>query len=327
MSILRIENLAIEFGAREPVRAVDGVSLNVERGETVAIVGESGSGKSVTSLSILRLLPRQARVMSGEIWLDGEDLAQKSEREMRAIRGDRVSMIFQEPMTSLNPAHTIGRQVMEPFRIHAKTPASEARRRAIELLRLVRISDPEQRLRQYPHELSGGTRQRVMTAIALAREPELLIADEPTTALDVTTQAQILELLRDLRSQLGMAILLITHDFGVVAELAERVVVMYGGRVVERGPVLDIFDRPQHPYTQALLAARPRLGSGAASSARDRLQGIPGVVGALRAGLVGCRFCERCAFATPRCRLEPPEMIAVTERHSAACHLLERGLT
>jgi peptide/nickel transport system ATP-binding protein len=323
MAFLRIENLAVEFGdGGQAVRAVDGLDLDVESGETVAIVGESGSGKSVTSLSILRLLARSARIVSGAIWLGGENLLDKSEREMRDIRGNRVAMIFQEPMSSLNPAYTIGKQIAEPLRIHRNMRGAQARNQAKELLQLVQIAEPERRLGEYPHELSGGMRQRVMIAIALACGPALLIADEPTTALDVTTQAQILDLMRDLKAKLSMAILLVTHDFGVVAELAERVVVMYAGRVVEQGPILEIFDRPQHPYTKALMAARPELGSSFAPLAPARLADIPGIVTVLRADAVGCSFSERCAFATPRCKIETPKLKAATARHRVACHLV-----
>ena len=323
MSFLKIEGLVVEFGGGpQAIRALDGLDLDVERGETVAIVGKSGSGKSVASLSILGLLARSAHIVSGSIWLDGENLLDKSDREMRAIRGNRVAMVFQEPMSSLNPAHTIGKQIAEPLWIHRGLRGAQARAQALALLRLAQIADPERRLDEYPHELSGGMRQRVMIAIALACKPALLIADEPTTALDVTTQAQILDLMRDLKAQLSMAVLLVTHDFGVVAELADRVVVLYAGRVVERGPALEIFDHPRHPYTRALMAARPELEALFAEAAIARLADIPGVVQPLRKDAVGCGFAERCTFTTPRCRIETPALREIGAGHRAACHLV-----
>jgi peptide/nickel transport system ATP-binding protein len=261
--LLAIEDLQTHFFTRDGVvRAVDGVSYAVEAGETLAVVGESGCGKSVTALSILRLVPSPpGRIVGGAIRFEGVDLLQIGEGEMRRIRGNEISMIFQEPMTSLNPVLTVSRQITETLILHQGLRARAAAARAIEMLRLVRIPEPERRARQYPHELSGGMRQRVMIAMALACHPKLLIADEPTTALDVTIQAQILDLMRELKSEIGAAIILITHDLGVVAEMAQRVVVMYAGRKVEEAPVGDLFRRPQHPYTLGLLASVPRLGT------------------------------------------------------------------
>ena len=261
--LLAIEDLQTHFFTRDGVvRAVDGVSYAVEAGETLAVVGESGCGKSVTALSILRLVPSPpGRIVGGTIRFEGVDLLQIGEGEMRRIRGNEISMIFQEPMTSLNPVLTVSRQITETLILHQGLTARAAAARAIEMLRLVRIPEPERRARQYPHELSGGMRQRVMIAMALACYPKLLIADEPTTALDVTIQAQILDLMRELKSEIGAAIILITHDLGVVAEMAQRVVVMYAGRKVEEAPVGDLFRRPQHPYTLGLLASVPRLGA------------------------------------------------------------------
>ncbi|HJT05655.1 MAG TPA: ABC transporter ATP-binding protein, partial [Stellaceae bacterium] len=261
--LLAIDDLRTHFFTRDGVvRAVDGVSFDVGAGETLAVVGESGCGKSVTALSVLRLVPSPpGRIVSGAIRFDGSDLLRLTEAEMRSIRGNAISMIFQEPMTSLNPVLTVARQIGETLRLHQGLDAAAAEQRAIEMLRLVRIPEPERRARQYPHELSGGMRQRVMIAMALACNPKLLIADEPTTALDVTIQAQILDLMRELKTRIDAAIILITHDLGVVAEMAQRVVVMYAGRKVEEAPVRDLFRRPRHPYTLGLLASVPRLGA------------------------------------------------------------------
>ena len=324
--LLAIEDLQTHFFTRDGVvRAVDGVSYAVEAGETLAVVGESGCGKSVTALSILRLVPSPpGRVVGGAIRFEGVDLLQIGEGEMRRIRGNEISMIFQEPMTSLNPVLTVSRQITETLILHQGLTARAAAARAIEMLRLVRIPEPERRARQYPHELSGGMRQRVMIAMALACHPKLLIADEPTTALDVTIQAQILDLMRELKSEIGAAIILITHDLGVVAEMAQRVVVMYAGRKVEEAPVGDLFRRPQHPYTLGLLASVPRLGATLGRAEPPRLAEIPGTVPSLRDPIVGCAFAPRCAYATERCSREAPPLEAKTAAHLAACFESER---
>jgi len=324
--LLAIEDLQTHFFTRDGVvRAVDGVSYAVEAGETLAVVGESGCGKSVTALSILRLVPSPpGRIVGGAIRFEGVDLLQIGEGEMRRIRGNEISMIFQEPMTSLNPVLTVSRQITETLILHQGLTARAAAARAIEMLRLVRIPEPERRARQYPHELSGGMRQRVMIAMALACYPKLLIADEPTTALDVTIQAQILDLMRELKSEIGAAIILITHDLGVVAEMAQRVVVMYAGRKVEEAPVGDLFRRPQHPYTLGLLASVPRLGATLGRAEPPRLAEIPGTVPSLRDPIVGCAFAPRCAYATERCSREAPPLEAKTAAHLAACFESER---
>ena len=298
-------------------RAVDGVSFDVGRGETVAVVGESGSGKSVTALSILRLIRPPGRIESGSsIVFEGRELLSLTDEEMRAVRGDRISMIFQEPMSALNPVLTVGEQIAEVVRVHSDAGRRKAWERAVEMLALTGIASPRERAKEYPHQLSGGMRQRVMIAMALALDPALLIADEPTTALDVTIQAQILELLAELQQQLGMAILLITHDLGVVAEVADRVVVMYGGEVVERAVVDQLFAVPQHPYTRGLMAAMPRL-----SERRERLKTIPGIVPPSTAWPAGCRFRDRCSYAWSRCEQEHPPLYTVAIEHESRCHL------
>ncbi len=318
--LLEIENLRTHFYTSDGVvRAVDGVSYSVNAGETLAIVGESGCGKSVTAMSILRLLPSPpARIVSGSIRFDGRDLLAIGEDEMRHIRGNEISMIFQEPMTSLNPVLTVGRQIAETLELHQGLAAAAAYARAIEMLDLVRIPDPARRAGEYPHQLSGGMRQRVMIAMALACNPKLLIADEPTTALDVTIQAQILELMLDLKRKIGAAIILITHDLGVVAETAQRVVVMYAGRKVEEASVEALFDRPRHPYTLGLMGSIPRLGS-ADDDARPRLTEIPGIVPRLTEPIAGCAFAERCNFAIDRCRIEAPSLTECVPGHLSAC--------
>jgi peptide/nickel transport system ATP-binding protein len=319
--LLEIDGLKTHFFTRDGiVRAVDGVSFSVAPGETLAVVGESGCGKSVTSLSIMRLIASPpGRIVEGTIRFQGTNLLDLSEREMRDIRGNDISMIFQEPMTSLNPVLTIGRQITETLTLHQGLDRAAADARAIEMLRLVGIPDPAQRLKQYPHELSGGMRQRVMIAMALACDPKLLIADEPTTALDVTVQAQILDIMRLLKSKTGAAIILITHSLGVVAEMAQRVVVMYGGRKVEEAPVGALFATPRHPYTQALLGSVPRLGSSLADNDKGRLAEIPGVVPSLKEAIPGCIFAPRCTHATPRCREEYPPLEEKTAGHWVAC--------
>jgi peptide/nickel transport system ATP-binding protein len=312
--LLDVRGLVTRFQTEaSELRAVDGVSFAVPGGATVGVVGESGSGKSVTALSILRLVADPpGRVVGGEIWFEGRDLLKLSEREMRALRGDRISMIFQEPMTSLNPVLTVGDQVAEPLILHRSMNRRAARAEATELLRKVGIADPARRAGEYPHQLSGGMRQRVMIAMALACRPKLLIADEPTTALDVTIQAQIIELLDELRKELGMALLLITHDLGVVAESCDRVVVMYAGHVVEQADARALFERPRHPYTAGLLRSIPTFQTAQAGD-RARLQEIPGMVPRLDQLPAGCRFQDRCPRVQDRCRAEapplaPPEM-------------------
>lgn len=314
--LLAVDDLVTTFSTEEGlVTPVDGVSFTVERGETVGVVGESGCGKSVTSLSILRLVPSPpGRIAQGRILFEGQDLLTLSEREMRAIRGRDIAMIFQEPMTSLNPVFTCGDQILEALRRHQKVSATEARDQALELLHLVGIPLPEQRLGAYPHQLSGGMRQRIMIAMALCCHPRLLIADEPTTALDVTIQAQILDLLRHLKKQLSMAVLLITHDLGVVAETAERVVVMYAGKVVEEAPVRTLFHAPRHPYTEGLLRSIPRL-----DERRESLPVIDGMVPNLLDLPSGCRFHPRCPRAERRCREEAPALRSFGEGHRVAC--------
>jgi peptide/nickel transport system ATP-binding protein len=314
--LLEIEDLRTWFFTSDGVvRAVDGVSYSVAAGETLAVVGESGCGKSVTAMSVLRLLPSPpARIVSGAIRFEGRDLLTASEAEMRKIRGNEISMIFQEPMTSLNPVFTVGRQIAETLELHQGLTTAEADARAVEMLELVRIPEAKRRASEFPHQLSGGMRQRVMIAMALACKPKLLIADEPTTALDVTIQAQILELMLDLKEKVGAAIVLITHDLGVVAETAQRVVVMYAGRKVEEATVEDLFARPLHPYTRGLMGSIPRLAGGA-----KRLTEIPGIVPRLNQPIVGCAFAERCAFVQPRCRTEAPAFEAKAPGHFAAC--------
>jgi len=293
--------------------AVDGVSLALEEGRTLGLVGESGCGKSVTALSIMGLIAPPGRVRSGEILFEGEDLARASQKRMRSIRGDRIAMIFQEPMTSLNPAFTIGDQIVEGILRHRDVGRAEARRQAIEMLERVHMPSPAQRYAEHPHKLSGGMRQRAMIAMALACKPRLLIADEPTTALDVTIQAQILDLMRQLRDETGTAIILITHDLGVVAELAQDVAVMYSGRIVEKAPVRELFARPQHPYTVGLLGSIPKL-----DREQSRLAAIEGQVPDPLVPPPGCRFAPRCPWMTDKCRDEPP-LDAVENGQLARC--------
>jgi oligopeptide/dipeptide ABC transporter ATP-binding protein len=328
MPLLEIRNLVTAFhtpAGRVP--AVDGVSLEIDRGRVLGLVGESGCGKSVTAMSILGLVAAPGTIESGEILLDSAagplDLARLPEPELRRVRGGRIGMIFQEPMTSLNPVFTVGEQVAEVVRLHRRVDRAAARARALEMFRLVRLADPERRLDEYPHQLSGGMRQRVMIAMALACEPDLVIADEPTTALDVTIQAQILELLADLRRRLGTAILLITHDLGVVAETCDEVAVMYAGRIVERAAAAELFARPAHPYTMGLLAARPSV----AGRAAGQLRTIPGMVPPPQHYPTGCRFHPRCEFARaaagpagPACAAVAPDLRPVAADHLARCH-------
>ncbi|MBO1114825.1 ABC transporter ATP-binding protein [Bordetella petrii] len=314
--LLEVDNLSTYFDTvAGTVRSVDGVSYRVEAGRTLGVVGESGCGKSVTALSILRLVPTPpGRYAGGQVRYRGANLLDLTEKQMRRIRGNRISMIFQEPMTSLNPVLTVGRQIAETVMVHQGASRRDAYRRAEEMLRLVQIAEPARRVHEYPHQLSGGMRQRVMIALALACNPEVLIADEPTTALDVTIQAQIIDLLRSLQQKLGMGIVMITHDLGVVAECCDRVVVMYAGRKVEEAPVAELFDRPLHPYTRALMASMPSMNTSA-----DRLAEIPGMVPAPSELGQGCSFAPRCAYATERCRREIPGLDAHGGDHVVAC--------
>jgi len=320
--ILAVDGLTTRFETANGVfDAVADLSYTLARGETLAIVGESGCGKSVQALSVMRLIATPpARIVAGSVRYGGRDLVTAGEAELRRMRGNRISMIFQEPMTSLNPSMTVGRQIAEALEFHKGMSGGEAASRAIELLALVRIPEPARRAREYPHRLSGGMRQRVMIAMALACEPEILIADEPTTALDVTIQAQILELLRDLQERLGSAVILITHDLGVVAETADRVVVMYAGRKVEEAAVADLFARPCHPYTFGLLGSVPRLDQETpAGEARRRLTEIPGVVPPAWNLPQGCAFAPRCPLAIDKCRAERPPLMEALPGHLAAC--------
>jgi peptide/nickel transport system ATP-binding protein len=321
-AILEVRDLHTQFNTLDGVvRAVDGVSFDVARGETLGIVGESGCGKSVTALSILRLIPPETgRIAQGSIRFEGTELTALGEGEMKSLRGHRISMIFQEPMTSLNPVLTVGTQIAENVVRHMNVSWSAARERAREMLDLVRIADARRRLDEYPHQLSGGMRQRVMIAMALSCDPQVLIADEPTTALDVTIQAQILDLMLELKEKTGTAIVLITHDLGVVAETTERVVVMYAGRKVEEAPVEALFENPLHPYTRGLMRAIPRLDVEAdAAGTRPRLQEIPGLVPILTQPIVGCAFAARCGLATDRCRTTAPPFVDAGNGHTVAC--------
>jgi peptide/nickel transport system ATP-binding protein/oligopeptide transport system ATP-binding protein len=317
-TLLSVENLVTAFKTeRGTIRAVDGISFTIGKGQTVGLVGESGCGKSVTSLSCLRLVQSPPGfIESGKISFAGRDILALSEAEMRKVRGNKISMIFQEPMTSLNPVFTIGDQISEVFKIHQGMNKKEARAQAIEMLKLVRIPAPDKRVDEYPHQLSGGMRQRVMIAMALACRPELLIADEPTTALDVTIQAQILDLMAKLQTELNMAILLITHDLGVVAEVCDYVIVMYAGKIAEQGPVAEIFREPKHPYTVGLMNSIPRLGHKS-----EYLPTIEGQVPSLANLPRGCRFQARCPHAFDKCRVTEPTLKDVGPDHKAACWL------
>jgi len=316
VTLLSVSNLRVVFASgQDGLPAVDDIGFDVAEGEVLGIVGESGSGKSVTALSIMGLLPKPpARVAAGSIKFQGQDLLGLTEREMRGIRGRGIGMIFQEPMTSLNPVFPIGDQLMETVRVHERMGATAQRERAIAMLAKVGIAEPERRLSDYPHQLSGGMRQRVMIAMALACNPKLLIADEPTTALDVTIQQQILELLLDLREELGMAIIIITHNMGVVAEMADRVIVMYAGRIVERAPVSELFEQPAHPYTRGLLESIPAL-----TDERDRLKTIPGTLPNPAALPPGCRFEPRCQWRIAACAAALPPLMLLRDDHESAC--------
>ncbi len=320
--LVAVENLTVSLPARDGGAAIlEDVAFNISVGEVLALVGESGCGKSMTALSLMRLVPKPLRLAEGtRMVFDGEDIMSLPVPRMRALRGASISMIFQEPMTSLNPVRTVGDQVREAIRLHEKVPARQARSRVIEIFERTGIPDPVRRFDEYPHQLSGGLRQRVMIAMALVMRPRLLIADEPTTALDVTVQAQIMELLRELQRDLGTAILLITHDLGVVNELADQVAVMYGGRIVEHGTRREIMKQPQHPYTQGLLRAIPGAGR-----RNEALEEIEGMVPAPGEGPMGCRFATRCRQVFAPCADERPARTAASATHAAWCHALERG--
>ena len=319
--ILEVQNLRTVFRTDDgELPAVDGLSFSMEAGEVLAIVGESGCGKSVTSLSILQLVPSPGRIAGGQILYKGEDLLKKNTKEMNAIRGEEISMIFQEPMTSLNPVFTIGHQIMESLLYHGEKDKKKARDRAIEMLKLVGFSTPEKAINYFPNQLSGGMRQRVMIAMALACEPNILIADEPTTALDVTIQAQILRLLKDLKEKTGAAIIMITHDLGIVAQIAHNVMVMYAGQAVEYAPVRELYKNPMHPYTQGLLNSIPKINEEV-----DTLYNIPGMVPSPKDYPKGCRFCPRCEYATERCREQQPPYVELANGHKVRCWRYEGG--
>ena len=320
--LLETQDLTTDFVTRRGIiRAVDGVSIQIEAGETLGIVGESGSGKSVTALCIMRLIREPpGRIVNGKILYNRRNLLDLSSTSMRSIRGKEIAMIFQEPMTSLNPVFTIGEQIAEVARLHEGLSRKDAMTRAVEMLRVVHIPNPARLITEYPHQLSGGMRQRVMIAMALSCNPKLLIADEPTTALDVTIQAQILDLLRELKAKFNMAVMLISHDMGVIAETAQRVAVMYGAQIVEQATAEELFREPLHPYTQGLLRSMPRIEANATS--RRRLEQIPGVVPTLRIPLLpGCRFAPRCRFAKAECHASTPVLRQVQPGHSVACFL------
>lgn len=317
-TLLEIKNLKTHFFTHEGiVKAVDGVSLKVDRGKTLGIVGESGSGKSVTALSILRLIPQPpGKIIGGEIYFEGQDLLKLDNKEIRKIRGKKISMIFQEPMTSLDPVFTIGHEIIETIQLHQGLNKKEAKEKALEILKIVGIPDVEKRIDSYPHELSGGMRQRVMIAMALSCHPTLLIADEPTTALDVTIQAQIIKLINDLKNRFHTSVILITHDLGVIAEMCDYVAVMYAGQVVEYAEVFTLFEKSLHPYTQALNKSIPRLNKEV-----EQLQVIPGMVPNLLNLPAGCPFHPRCSYSFEKCRSKNPELIEVEDSHLVKCHL------
>ena len=313
--MLQVKNLCTSFNVDAgEVRAVNGISFNLDKGKVLGIVGESGSGKSVTAYSIMRILVEPGKIVGGEILFNGEDIVKYSKKQMREFRGKRVSIIFQDPMTSLNPTFTIGNQLREAILLHTDRNRAEANARALEMLQLVGVNEPEKRLKQYPHELSGGMRQRVMIAMALACEPDILIADEPTTALDVTIQAQILELMKDLQKKMGMAIIMITHDLGVIADMCDEIIVMYVGRVCERGTVDEIFYNPRHEYTKGLLRSIPTLNGG-----HDKLIPIAGSPVDLTNLPAGCAFASRCDHCMKICLTDQPEEVRVNDSHIAYC--------
>ena len=313
--LLQVKNLCTSFNVDAgEVRAVNGISFNLDKGKVLGIVGESGSGKSVTAYSIMRILVEPGKIVGGEVLFNGEDIVKYSKKQMREFRGKRVSIIFQDPMTSLNPTFTIGNQLREAILLHTDRNRAEANARALEMLQLVGVNEPEKRLKQYPHELSGGMRQRVMIAMALACEPDILIADEPTTALDVTIQAQILELMKDLQKKMGMAIIMITHDLGVIADMCDEIIVMYAGRVCERGTVDEIFYNPRHEYTKGLLRSIPTLNGG-----HDKLIPIAGSPVDLTNLPAGCAFASRCDHCMKICLTDQPEEVRVNDSHIASC--------
>ncbi|MCC7150822.1 MAG: ABC transporter ATP-binding protein [Rubrivivax sp.] len=323
MALLDIRGLKTHFKTDDGwMHAVDGVDIAIDAGQTVCVVGESGCGKSVTAKTVLKLIDMPpGRIVAGQVLWQGRDLVPLSMQEMQKIRAKEIAIIFQEPMTSLNPVFTIGEQIAESVRLHEGLSRAEAMNRAVEMLRLVNIPTAERRVRDYPHQFSGGMRQRVMIAIALACNPRLLIADEPTTALDVTIQAQILDLMQDLKERLGMAVMLITHAMGVVAEVAQRVVVMYAGQVIEEAPVAPLFARPLHPYTQGLIRSIPRIDL--AATHKERLEAIPGTVPKLIEPREGCRFAARCRYAIPECSAATPALRELSPGHKVACILAE----
>lgn len=311
---LQVKDLQLWFdNDYDSVKILNKISFEIRKGETLGIVGESGCGKSVTSLAIMRLLSMPPARIKGSIQFQGKELLTLTEKQMQMVRGNQISMIFQEPMTSLNPVFTIGDQLMEPFMLHQGLSKKDARARAVDMLKMVRLPLPEQRMREYPYQLSGGMRQRVMIAMALACQPELLIADEPTTALDVTIQAQVLDLMRELQKKLGTSIAFITHDLGVVSEMCDRVLVLYCGEVVEEAPVDDLFDNPKHPYTLGLLSTLPKLGDA------RRLETIPGVVPPAGSFPTGCVFAPRCKYATSKCHAYKPSLVTVEDGHKVRC--------
>jgi peptide/nickel transport system ATP-binding protein len=319
--LLEIKGLKTHFFTEEGVvRAVDGIDLRIDKGETLGVVGESGCGKTVTALSVMKLIPMPpGKIVEGQMLYEGRDLVTLPPAQMRKVRGKEISMVFQEPMTSLNPVFTIGEQIAEAIRLHEGLGRRAAMDKTVDMLKLVHIPNPERRVKEYPHQLSGGMRQRVMIAMALSCNPKLLIADEPTTALDVTIQAQILELLNELKAKLGMAVLLITHDMGVIAETAQRVMVMYAGKVVEEASVKELFKEPLHPYTQGLLRSIPRIDT--AATQKKRLEAIPGVVPSLLNLPQGCRFAPRCQFVKPMYTEKEPLLKEVKPGHKVACWL------
>ena len=323
--LLEIKNLKTVFSTtRGVIKAVDGVSLTVNAGETLGIVGESGCGKTMLALSVMRLIPANGQIAEGHVLFDGQDLLSLTEEEMREKRGRDIAMIFQEPMTSLNPVLRVGEQIAEAIRLHQHVPAKEALSLSVKLLDEVGIPEPERRVKDYPHQLSGGMRQRVMIAMAMSCRPKLLLADEPTTALDVTIQAQILNLISDLKEKNNMAVILITHDLGIVAEAAQKVAVMYAGKVVEAADVEKLFSRPLHPYTQGLIESRPSGCADTGADGESYLKTIPGTVPSLYDLPSGCRFSERCAWVMDECRVHEPELMEIEEGHFVSCFIADR---
>ncbi|MFH5779301.1 ABC transporter ATP-binding protein [Heyndrickxia oleronia] len=321
--LLEVNHLQTNFYTENGVvKAVNDVSFSIHKGQTVCIVGESGCGKSITALSLMQLIPENGKIDSGEVYFSGKNLLNLNKKDIRRLRGNDIGMIFQEPMTSLNPVFTIGEQMIEPLQEHLLLSKKDAYKKAMELITMMGIPNAEKIISQYPHELSGGMLQRIMIALAISCDPKLIIADEPTTALDVTIQAQILDILREIKKNLNTSILLITHDLGVVAEMADYVVVMYAGKVVEEGPVLELFSNPQHPYTKGLLKAKPVIGE-----RKDRLYTIAGQVPNLVDLKESCYFADRCEYAMDHCRIKQPSFSTVSDEHHVACWLFEEGVT